>query len=157
MDDLFDKIKDSVSKAKDGAEQVAKTIAKHTSNAINGTKLSISINEANNKLNDIYAKIGKTVYETHAGGDVGDFDFDEEHSQIEQLLQDIETLTRKKAELKHTVCCDECGTLNNDEADFCSKCGSELKKSDRCDNADEYYDADDIGDETITITPQHGE
>lgn len=156
MEDLFDKLKDGMSKAKDGAEQVAKSIVKHTSNAINGTKLSISINEANNKIKDIYTQIGKAIYEAHISEDGSDLNFDEEFAQIEQLKQDVETLSVKKAELKDSVRCHECGTLNKTEADFCFKCGATLDKAADKDTdfADEYYDANDNADDTIIITPQ---
>ena len=62
MDEFFDKIKDGASKAKDSAEKLAKKVVKHTSDAITNTKLSISINEANNKIKDIYSEIGKALY-----------------------------------------------------------------------------------------------
>ena len=62
MDEFFDKLKDGASKAKDAAERLAKEVTKRTSNAITSTKLSYSINEANNKAEDIFAKIGKGIY-----------------------------------------------------------------------------------------------
>ena len=59
MDEFLDKIKDGASKTKDAAERLAKEVAKRTSNAIRITKLSYAMNDANNKIKDIYAKIGK--------------------------------------------------------------------------------------------------
>ena len=48
MDELFDKLKDGASKAKDNAEKIAKKVAQRTSNVINQTKLTFAVNEAQN-------------------------------------------------------------------------------------------------------------
>lgn len=155
MDELFDKIKHGASVAKDTAGKFAKQVAHHTSNAISSTKLSFSINEANNKMKDIYSKIGKDIYEMYLNGEIDDSSFKDEFEQISKLKADIEALTEKKAELKNSVCCANCNTMNNVDSDYCSKCGAALIKKDEYDDSDinvEYVD-----DEEITITPQESE
>ena len=153
MDEFFDKIKDGASKAKDSAEKLAKKVVKHTSDAITNTKLSISINEANNKIKDIYSEIGKAIYIKYLDGDITDSEFADSFEQIGKLMEDIDSLNAKKAELKNSLCCDKCGTFNPHDADYCSKCGAALvHKSDNEADAEEY-DSDDV----ITITPQPGE
>ena len=56
MDEFFDKLKDGAYKAKGGAERIAKEVAKRTSNAITYTKLTFAVNEAQNKVKDIYTE-----------------------------------------------------------------------------------------------------
>ena len=146
MDEFFDKLKDGASKAKDAAERFAKEVTKKTSNAITSTKLSYSINEANNKAEDIFAKIGKAIYENRIAEIGDDLDFSSEFETVDALMQDIENLKAKKAELKNAVMCAECGTLNPDESEYCSKCGAQLFTA--------VEDEDDIEVEEITIMPE---
>lgn len=152
MDELFDKIKDGASKAKDVAEKMAKKAAKHTSNAITSTKLSYSINEAKGHITDIYAEIGKTVYEKYLNGGAVDSEFTSEFEKISTLMNDIEELQAKKAELKNMVHCDNCDTINPSSSEYCSKCGAKLNSCD-----DEIIEDDDDTEEVITITPSKGE
>lgn len=155
MDELFDKIKHGASVAKDTAGKFAKQVAHYTSNAVTSTKLSFSINEANNKMKDIFAKIGKDIYEMHNNGEIDASSFNDEFEQISKLKSDIEALTEKKAELKNSVYCANCNTMNNADSDFCSKCGAALIKKDDYDDSD--INVEFIEDEEITITPQESE
>ncbi len=155
MDDIMNKIKETAAKAKDGAGKFAKIFAKRTSNAINSTKISISISEANSKIKDIYTEIGETMYEKYLNNEPTDPEFEAAFQQIDKLMVDIGELYDKKAELKNEQRCKECGTLNKDDADFCSKCGATLE----CDDCDVEIDEDeeDTIDDVITITPEEGE
>ena len=100
MDEFIDKIKDGASKTKDAAGRIAKQVAKHTSNAITSTKLTYAINEANNKIKDIYSQIGKTMYEEYLDGATVNEQFADMFEKIDALMHDIEALQAKKAELK---------------------------------------------------------
>ncbi len=156
MDDIMNKIKETASKAKDGASKFAKIFAKRTSDAISSTKLSISISEANNKIKDIYTEIGETMYEKYLNNEATDPEFETAFQQIDKLMVDIGELYDKKAELKNAQRCKNCGTLNKDDADFCSKCGATLECDD-CDDVEIDETEDDAIDEVITITPEKGE
>lgn len=153
MEQLFDKIKKGASKAKDGAGIIAKEVAKHTTNVITKTKLSYLINEANSKIKDIYAKIGEHIYENRFNPD--ELDFADEFEQIEKLKQDIDELKEKKAGLKNSVRCSECGEYSSKDAEYCSKCGASFAADTQAD-APLSEDADDE-EEVITITPQMSE
>ena len=76
---------------------------------------------------------------------------EQEFETIDAIMQDIENLKAKKAELKNAVMCAECGTLNPIEAEYCSKCGTQLFTADE--DAD-TVDDDDIEVEEITIIPE---
>lgn len=161
MDELFDKIKDSASKAKDGASKIAKEVAKRTSNAITQTKLAFAVNESQNKIKDIYAEIGQSLYAKHLDGN--DYaEFTDELSQIDKLMEEIEILNDKIAELKNSLKCPECGSLNPNTSDYCAKCGSQLPKTeDDVDESDidEAFGAvsDEEDEDVIIITPQKPE
>ena len=149
MDELFDKIKDGATKTKDAAGKLAKEVAKRTSNAISSTKLSYSINGAQNKIEDIYSQIGKTIYDKYLEGESDDR-FTEEFEKIDALMQDIESLQNKKAELKNSIRCIECETLNSKDAEFCSQCGAKLQ------NIQTSSDDEDEEVEEIIIEPVEG-
>ena len=157
MDEILDKIKDGASKAKDGASKIAKEVAKRTSNAIALTKLSFAANETQSKIKDVYTEIGKSLYSKHLDGE--DYaEFKDELNQIDKLIEELDTLNDKIAELKNSLKCSECGTLNPITSDYCSKCGAKLPKDvEDCEDIDldEAFDADD--EDVILITPQKPE
>lgn len=149
MDELFDKIKGGAAKTKDAAEKLAKEVAKLTTNAISSTKLSYAINEAQNKIEDIYSQIGKAMYEKYLDGEAIS-EFADEFDKIDALMQDVESLQNKKAELKNSIRCTECETLNSTDSEFCSKCGAKLQETDTT------PDEDDEEIEEIIIEPVEG-
>lgn len=155
MDDIMNKIKDTASRAKDEAEKIAKVVAKHTSNAINNTKLTFSINEANSKIKDIYTEIGEILYEKYLNDEATDPEFTTAFEQIDKLMVDIGELYDKKAALKNSLRCKSCGALNSSDSEFCSKCGAALELEEFDAEVDDV--SDDVIDEVITITPEKGE
>ena len=157
MDDFLDKLKDGAGKAKDGAERLAKEVAKRTSNAITHTKLSFAINEVQNKVKDTCSEIGKLVYKKYLDGE----DFPEELSsfltQIDALMEEENALTDKLNELKKSIVCPNCGAKNAAGSKFCSACGELLNSDDDFAEEDisESYDDDD--DDVIIIEPKKPE
>ncbi len=157
MDEIKDKVKDGAKWVGQKAEKYAKIFAKRTSDAIATTKLSIAINEANNKIKDIYTQIGEAMYEDYLNDGNGDLDLTDSFEQIDRLMVDIGALYDKKAELKNATRCKKCGSLNDLEADFCSKCGAVLEAEDiSAEDFEEEIEEEEI-DEQITITPEKAE
>lgn len=167
MDELFDKLKDGASKAKDSAEKIAKKVAQRTSNVINQTKLTFAVNEVQNKIKDAYSEIGKMMYERHLDGIETDELFSELLEQIDKLMDEVSMLNDKIAELKNSLKCPECGSYNSVESEYCSKCGAQLQAEEEAeeitldideafDAADTAIDADDDED-VITINPKKPE
>lgn len=150
MDDFFDKLKDSVSKAKDSAEKIAREVAKRTSNTITHTKLSFSMNEVQSKIKDIYAEIGKELYAKYLNGEETDESIHDSFAQIDKLMDEIEIINSKIAELKNSVKCPECSTFNSAEAGFCSHCGASL---DNAPSVDEDIVEVEV-EEVIEINPK---
>lgn len=148
MDEFFDRLKDGAYKAKGGAERIAKEFAKRTTNAITYTKLSFALNEAQKNVNDIYAEIGKSMYEKYLDGEPVDEALSTSFEQLDRLMDEIASLNEKTAELRNSIKCPECGASNPAEADFCIKCGSHLSH-DKDEDEDEVkidIDLDDMED-----------
>lgn len=168
MDELFDKLKDGASKAKDNAEKIAKKVAQRTSNVINQTKLTFAVNEAQNKVKDAYSEIGKIMYKKHLDGLETDEIYSELLEKIDKLMDEISMLNDKIAELKNSLKCPECGAFNSVDSEYCSKCGAQLSSDDEAEedveiDIDEAYDAADdsieynIDEDVITIDPKKPE
>ena len=165
MDEIFDRIKGGATKAKDGATKIAREVAKRTTNAIAHTKLAFSVNETQNKIKDIYGEIGKNLYAKYLDGEDCGEEFADSFDQLDKLMEEVEMLNAKIAELKNSLKCPECGAYNPNESDFCSKCGAQLAK----DEADEEVEADideafaeaeaeeDDEEEVIVINPKKPE
>ena len=126
MEEVFDKIKVQANRAKDEAKKWTKTVIDKTNNVVNQTKLKFAINETKDKINEIYAEIGKTVYEeSEVGGNIGDA-VREKCEKIDALQIELGELKEQLAELKETVKCPKCGAYNHIDDVFCSKCGEKL-------------------------------
>ncbi|MCH5211899.1 MAG: zinc ribbon domain-containing protein [Oscillospiraceae bacterium] len=166
MDEIFDKIKDGATKAKDGAAKIAREVAKRTSNAITHTKLAFAVNETQNKIKDVYGEIGKTLYAKYLDGEDFGEEFSDSFDQLDKLMDEVEALNAKIAELKNSLKCPECGAYNPNESDYCSKCGAHLVKeeaateSEAADIEEAFAEAetDDAEDEeVIVINPKKPE
>ncbi|MGN0181136.1 MAG: zinc ribbon domain-containing protein [Candidatus Ornithomonoglobus sp.] len=167
---LFEKIKSGAYRTKDNAGRWAKEVAKRTSNAVTHAKLAFAVNETNSKVKDIYAEIGKTIYADYLDGKEASEELKPSLEQIDKLMEEIEALNAKIAELKNSLKCPECGAFNATDAGFCSKCGTplEAEASDAEYTVDEAFaqaeaedsapepDEDD-DDEVIIINPKKPE
>lgn len=158
MDEFFDKLKDGAFRVKDGAELVAREIAKRTSEAITHTKLSFAINQAQSKIKDVYTEIGESLYAQHVSGTDIDESLVPYFEQLDKLNDEIDSLNSKRAELINSLQCSECGAFNSKDAVFCSKCGSKFDPADKAaaeDVDDDFIDDDD--EEEIIIEPKKPE
>ena len=144
MEEVFDKIKEHASKAKDSAVQVTKTVIEKTNNIVNQTKLKFSISETESKIKDIYTEIGKSVYENYKStGEVID-DMEEKFGKIDAMAEEVN-------ELKENVKCPKCGAYNHSDDVYCSKCGERIYNV-NSDDTDSYDD-----DEVVIINAKKPE
>lgn len=135
MDEFIGKVKEQASKAKDEAVKIGKKAYDKANTALSVGKLSIAIGETESKIKDEYKEIGRIVYEKYlAEGAVCNEDIKARCEVIDALLVEKMSLKTKKAELKESVACPECGDYNKKGAVYCSKCGAKLE----CDSKDEY-------------------
>lgn len=149
MDEFFEKLKHGASELKKGAAKVTKQVVRKTNDAVSQTKLSFAINETENKISEIYAEMGRSVYRDYLkNGETGDAML-ESCRQIDKLLAEVDDLKEKVAELKQSVKCKNCGEFNKNGSSYCSKCGAELN-SDAAEAESEEEQEYEETEETVT-------
>lgn len=147
MEEVFDKLKEHASKAKDGALKLTKTVIGKTNNVVSQTKLKFAISETEDKIKEIYAEMGKLVYDTYKSTGAVDDSLAEKCRKIDALVLEAAELKEQLAELKETVKCADCGAYNHADDTYCSKCGAKLEKN------NEFSFEDDNEDNVVTINP----
>lgn len=142
MSDFFEKVKSNAHKTKDEAVKIGRQVLGKANNVVGQTKLNFAINDAENKIKDIYAEMGKKIYRNRLS-QTQDYDTLEENcAQIDKLFEEINALKDKMAELKDSVKCSNCGAYNKQDSLFCSNCGTPIKDSND-DSASDFYDEQD--------------
>lgn len=131
MDRFIESIKKGFSVVAKGTKQLTKNVAGKTGNLVDITKLNIALNDTDKKVNAIYEKIGKTVYQKYAEGMTVTEDFLDLCEEIDQYILEQESLREQIAELKNSVVCPVCGKSNDKNSEFCSKCGSSFSSREK--------------------------
>ena len=94
---------------------------------IERTKIRFKLQEAKTRLRRSYFSLGKYAYELIKSGKIETDDrIREIESEIDSDNYTVKLLTRELSELKGTVVCPKCGTLNPEKAKYCSECASPL-------------------------------
>ena len=151
MDEFIGKVKEHATKAKNEAVNIGKRVYDKTNTAISIGKLSFAINETESKIKDEYTALGKIIYEKYL-----------EHGEpvcecvkagceaIDSLYAEKMALKEKKAELKESVSCPQCGEFNKKTAAYCSKCGVKLEEEPKSEYETYAEEADDDSNEDYT-------
>lgn len=108
--------------------EVAQSAAKKSSELVEITKLNVSIGSEEEKIQKLYAKMGKKIYEIFSSGSEVEDIFEEDCEAIKKHQQNIEILKQKIREIKNVKVCPNCGIEINKISVFCSKCGTKLKQ-----------------------------
>lgn len=105
--------------------KVGEATAQKTKEVAEFTKLKAKILDIQNKLDKAYVEVGKKYIEVHPAneGDEMKYVVDAVYALEDQLKE----LRKQLQDLKGMVKCNVCGSENDGEAVFCSKCGAELK------------------------------
>lgn len=104
--------------------EAAQAAAKKSSEIMETTKLNVNINSEEDKIQKLYAQIGKSVYEKFSETGVAEDYIKEECEAIIAHEQNIKALREKIAEVKGTKACISCGAQMERTQVFCSKCGA---------------------------------
>lgn len=95
-------------------------------------KLKGQINDAKDKIEDLYKEIGQKVFEEiKAGNDVVREEISEKIEEISKLQEKIEKTQVEILALKKLKKCASCGAELELDSEFCSKCGLKQEKPEK--------------------------
>lgn len=107
-------------------KKTQEVVAQKSGEVAKMTKLKMSIVSTEGKIKEAYATIGRIVYEAYRD-DEGDSDaIETKCRELDDLYADLEQLKAEYAAVRNMKRCEACGTDNNAEATYCSKCGAVL-------------------------------
>ena len=122
MEEIWEQIKEQAVKVKDSAVQLTQKFIGKTNNVVDQTKIKFAMSDTQSKMEDIFTKIGSAVYKSHTDG-VEAPEFTEIFAKLDDLKHEYEDLKEQLCRLQDTKQCPKCNTYNNNENDYCSKCG----------------------------------
>lgn len=95
-------------------------------------KLKGRINEAKNKITNLYEEIGQHVYNQYkTNTEEGKEEISKKCEEISKEFDEMAKLETEILALKEVKKCTKCGTEINKKDDFCSKCGKEQPKTEK--------------------------
>lgn len=134
---FFDEIKKQMSGVAQSAQKAAEVARLHH-------QVSVKQNEFEN----IFTKIGRLYYDARKleAADTAEMDNLCEH--IDELAAQIAELKGKIDEIRQIRRCTQCGSVQNNESNFCASCGAKLPErevkteaaEEKTDSAEEAYD-----------------
>ena len=136
MDEFLEKVKEYAAWAREESEKFGKQAYDRANSAIASVKLSFAINETEGKIKDCYQAIGKIVYNRYLADGIADESVFEACQSLDELFKEKVILKEKKAEIKKSVSCIECGEFNKADAVYCSKCGAKLSQTESDDTVE---------------------
>ncbi|MBZ4644849.1 MAG: hypothetical protein PWR27_279 [Petroclostridium sp.] len=108
--------------------ETAKSAIKKSNEIVEVTKLSISIGDAQSRIDKLLKDIGKIMYDAYKSGEI----FSEEISticlEIDEIADEINSMRQKIAQLKNVKVCPVCEKENESDASFCSRCGHKISE-----------------------------
>ncbi|MCR5146244.1 MAG: zinc ribbon domain-containing protein [Clostridia bacterium] len=112
------------------ASETYKNTAEKTNKLTREMKLKSLINDDKNKIEKIYAEIGKKVYEKHIREENIDIKAElyNECSKIDAYAKEIEDMNTEMRSLKDLRLCSKCGAEISLKAKFCPSCGSKQEE-----------------------------
>lgn len=104
--------------------EAAQAAAKKSGELVEVTKLNVNINTEEDKIQKLYAQIGKKIYEKYAASGSIDEEAIEDCETIKVHEQNAKNLRSKILEIKNLKACTGCGAELERDQIFCSKCGA---------------------------------
>ena len=101
-----------------------KSAAKKSGEFIEEAKLKIGISSEQEKIEGIYAEIGKRVYEAHIRGEDLSELYKAECERIDALQELINGMKLKVLQMRNIKTCPKCQTEIESTSGFCPKCGT---------------------------------
>lgn len=119
MYEFFDKVKGMVSKT-------AKDAVKVSGDAVEYTKLKFKSGELNDKLNKLYAELGKIVYASMTDSEGDTENAEDICQQITLIKNQLEEVENELSSVTNKTTCSSCGAKVDADSTFCSKCGQKF-------------------------------
>jgi len=104
--------------------ETARSAAKKSGDLVEVTKLTMSINTEEGKIEKLYTEMGKIIYEEYKKGNFSSNSIKEICTKIEEHENIIKDMKKKINELKKIKNCTACGEEIDVNAVFCPKCGA---------------------------------
>ena len=102
----------------------AKAAAKKSSELVEVTKLNMSIGAEEDKIEKVYADVGKMAYAAFSRGEQTNDAYKVNFEKLRSYEENINKMKQKILELKCTKICAGCGEELDANIAFCSKCGT---------------------------------
>lgn len=106
----------------------AKAAAKKSGELVEITKLTIAINEEEEKIENLYKHMGKSIYAMCKENKTLPEGMSESCDKITELVGNIKNLEQKIFELKKIRVCHKCKAKISSNSKYCSKCGALQEK-----------------------------
>ncbi len=97
---------------------------KKVSDVINGQKIKMDINSINNRIDEAYCRIGKSVWDQRDNPIFACYA--EEFKKIEELNKSLSEQADNLARTKGHKRCPQCGCFSPADSRFCSQCGKNI-------------------------------
>lgn len=109
-----------------GAKNAAKTVGKKASEFVDVSKLRITSTELNNEISKRYEALGRVVYDSKKEGTDVEGLVLECVKSIDALYARLDDNNEQIAKMTNKKNCKNCGSINTNDAVFCSKCGTRM-------------------------------
>ena len=116
-------IKNSFSSIKKNISNGATQVAKKSKNIVAISKININIDSNENKIYELYAKIGEAIFNRYKESKDIPLDLKETCKDINRLEEENEKLIGKVNKIKKLKKCSNCGEDMKLEITYCPKCG----------------------------------
>ena len=111
-----------LNKARAGAEKVGQK----TSDFVEITRMKMDIAEIEKEIAATYEGLGRLVYDAEKSGQDSTEMVQACIENIDELQADVDEIRDRLYAFKHMKKCASCGAINDEDADFCNKCGAAL-------------------------------
>lgn len=88
--------------------------------------LAINANTIKNQLEKKYMELGKAYFENVSAGIHNDDEIDDVVDEIEVLLEQLNAVREKRADLRKQKICPNCKQTLPRNSSFCNKCGAHI-------------------------------
>lgn len=100
-----------------------KTAAKASSEILEETKLRLAMLNEQNKVEELYEKLGEKVFSLYGKGESLGEDFDNQCKEIQALKETINSMKSRIKELRNIKACPKCSIEIDLSYQYCPRCG----------------------------------